>query len=82
MRLETLTEEQLIWLDTQIKVPPTVFVLAYAGTSYKEWKLAGMFTKERFAKIEQPIVKYVVERYPSAISYKIFRVEKPTEGTV
>jgi hypothetical protein len=36
------------WIMSHIDTPPVVFVIAYAGLTYKEWKLVGIYTKENY----------------------------------
>ena len=52
MTTTKMTLQQEKWLLGQIKPCPEVFVLAYAGTSYKEWKIVAMCSREEFAKVE------------------------------
>ena len=74
MRLETLTENEMEFVESQIKASPKIFLIAYAGTSFKEWKLVGMYTEEEFLKLNS-IVETVKRIYPSAITYKIYKVK-------
>ena len=74
MRLENLTEDEMEFIESQIKDSPKLFLIAYAGTSFKEWKLVGMYTLEEFLKLNS-IVETVEREYPSAITYKIYKVK-------
>ena len=74
MIYEHLTPEQEQWVCTQIKPAPTVFLIAYAGTGYKEWKLVSMMTEEKFLKCDPEALAR--STYPSAMIVKVYRVKE------
>lgn len=80
MIVKDMTAEQEVWLDKQIAPSPDVFILAYAGTSYKEWKLVAMMLAEDFLKLgPEQIEQMARTSYPSAQAYKVYKVAKPKE---
>ncbi len=85
MITQNLTAEQEQWLLTQLKPAPEVFVLAYAGTSWKEWKLVSMCSHEEFLKVRN-WEERACAMYPSALLVKVYisnragqRTENPHE---
>ena len=74
MTTTKMTLEQEKWLLGQIKPCPEVFVLAYAGTSYKEWKIVAMCSREEFAKVEDWEAAAKKE-FPSATLIRVFIAE-------
>ena len=69
-----MTLEQEKWLLGQIRPCPEVFVLAYAGTSYKEWKMVAMCSKEEYWKVADWEAAAKRE-YPSATIIRVFMAE-------
>lgn len=61
----------------QIRPCPEVFVLAYAGTSYKEWKMVAMCSKGEYWKVEDWEAAAKRE-YPSATIIRVFMAEGVT----
>jgi hypothetical protein len=51
-----------------------VFVLAYAGTSYKEWKMVAMCSMEEYRKVADWEAAAKRE-YPSATIIRVFMAE-------
>ena len=72
-----MTLEQEKWLLGQIRPCPEVFVLAYAGTSYKEWKMVAMCSKEEYWKVADWEAAAKRE-YPSATIIRVFMAEGVT----
>jgi len=72
MIAQTMTADQEQWLMTQIKPAPEVFVLAYAGTSWKEWKVVSMCSHEEFLKVAN-WEERARAMYPSAMLVKVYR---------
>ena len=72
MIAQTMNADQEQWLLTQIKPAPEVFVLAYAGTSCKEWKVVSMCSYEEFLKVANWDERARAV-YPSAMLVKVYR---------
>lgn len=72
MLAQSMTAEQEQWLLSQIKPAPEVFVLAYAGTSWKEWKVVAMCSHEEFLKVND-WERRARNLYPSAMLVKVYR---------
>lgn len=64
----------------KIKPCPEVFILAYAGTSYKEWKMVGMFTKKEYdEKMQTTTLEELAKKlWPSASLVRVFIVNSDT----
>ena len=70
----TLEQETVLVKSTG---EPDVFIYAYAGTGYKEWKPVFAMTHVEFAEREYPAWQAKVqERYPSAIMMRVYRVKE------
>lgn len=78
MTTTKMTAEQERWILSQVKPAPEVFILAYAGTSYKEWKLFGMVSRlDYFSKDGSRWEADVMQKFPSATLIKVFIAETP-----
>ena len=77
MTTTKMTLEQEKWLLGQVRPCPEVFVLAYAGTSYKEWKMVAMCSKEEYWKVSDWEAAAKRE-YPSATIIRVFIAEGAT----
>ena len=71
MTITNMTLEQEQWMHGQVRPCPEVFVLAYAGTSYKEWKMVSMCSKEEYWKVKD-WTETVKSKYPSATLIRVF----------
>ena len=74
--LTQLTLEKEEWIIGQIRPCPEVFILAWAGTSYCEWKMVEMCSEEEYQKVDDwPGV--AKRKFPSAKTIRVFRISKP-----
>jgi len=75
MLIQNMTAEQEKWLTAQMTPAPEVIILAFCGTSVKEWKLIAMCSLAEYRKVE-PITweKRATDRYPSALAVKVYVV--------
>ena len=75
MKFESLTEQEAEWFLHQLKPAPKVFLLAYAGGHYKEWKFVKMLTEEEWeSKDKKYWIEKIKQLYPSVVAYKIYMV--------
>jgi len=77
MMIATMTLEQEKWMTSQVKPCPEVLVLAYAGTSHKEWKIVTMCSIVEYWKVAdwEAAVK---RRYASATLIRIYMLDGAT----
>ena len=73
-----MTADQERWCLTQVKPAPEVIVLAYCGTSWKEWKVAWMGIEAEFCKVDD-IEAMVLKQYPSTMLIKVYHLEGNTK---
>lgn len=74
MTTTKMTLEQEKWMLEQIKPCPEAFVLAYAGTSCKEWKMVAMVSREEYLK-ESDWEAASKRVYPSVTIIRVFMSE-------
>jgi hypothetical protein len=74
MTMTKMTLEREQWLLGQVRPCPEVFVLAYAGTSYKEWKMVRMCSRLEYWKVED-WESTAKQKYPSATIIRVFMAE-------
>ncbi|MDD8013342.1 MAG: hypothetical protein PHX05_07685 [Acidobacteriota bacterium] len=72
MIVQNITADKEQWLLSQIKPAPEVFVLAYAGTAWKEWKIVAMCSHEEFLEVND-WERRARDLYPSALLVKVYR---------
>ena len=73
--IETVIEDTEKWFF--VNTPsPTVFILAYGGTSFKGWRFVMMLTEKEFVMQDINYWKdAVMKSLSSAIAMKIYRVK-------
>lgn len=77
MTYKNLTADKEHWIETQVTPAPEVFILAYAGTSFKEWKIVNMLSYEDFLKRDaEEWDKIAWKKFPSAMLIKIYIARK------
>lgn len=77
MTYKNLTSEQEHWITSQVIPAPEVFILAYAGTSFKEWKVVDMLSYEDFLKRDATDWDNIArKKFPSAMLVKIYIARK------
>ena len=77
MNYRNLTADQEHWVNSQCTPAPEVFILAYAGTSFKEWKLVDMLSYADFLKKDSVTWDEIArKKFPSAMLVKIYIARK------
>jgi len=74
-----ITLEQEKWITSQVHPCPEVFIVAYAGTSFKEWKFVHMCSRLDFFKISD-VEAFVRGQFPSAQLVRVFISESSSNA--
>ena len=68
-----LTLEQETLMLGNVRPGPEVFILAYAGKSFKNWKLVAMCSKEEYRQMDDWEAE-AQRKFPSATMLRVYMV--------